>query len=343
MKYGFALLAALLMASPAAATNSPIELKSVLARLMDTLPGQFDNAAQLYFEEDSKTPKELLHGRVYRSFTRIDAPDIGANVLVATVRYGGKDGQFDGSEFQVWTLSVDAERKAVKMSPRRFKDPAKYIDIARDADKLKGLTSADLVAPSGAAGCDVFWRVYGTDLRGVTEPGACSSMSSTLKVPLNWEWEYILTADEMWLSFAGRDGTGKIVSGRPDQVHWRLGKARDMECLFGYRPEKGEPQVNNGPRMHDRGDVYVWQTKAPNQRQFYYTLLRGIWPSNSGRNYEDLMRISMYEGDPAKPDKAKFLGMGWASGASDRASFGDGMYSARCKVFDPTAPPPKNE
>jgi len=336
-------VAMLWLAAPAWATNSPIELKTALADLMRILPSEFDNAAQKFFEEEIKTPKELVHGRVYRSFTRIDAPDVGENVLVGTVRYGGKEGQFDGGEFQVWTLTVDAERKAVKMSPRRFKEPEKYFADARDAEKLKGLKTDDLLPPQGAAGCDIYWRKYGVDLRGATEPG-CSSMSSTLKVPLTWEWEYVLTEDELWLTFAGKDSAGKVVSGRPDQVHWRLGKAREFECLFGYRPENGKPQFVNGPRMNDRGDVYVWETKAPDKRSFYYELLRGMWPSNSGRNYEDLLRISMYEGDPKKPDKAKFLGFGWASAASDRASFGDGVYSGRCKLFDPSvAPPAQNE
>ncbi len=336
-------VAALIAAAPAFATNSPIELKTALKDLMTILPGQFDNASQKFFEEENKTPKELAHGSVYRSFTHIEAPDVGQNVLVATVRYGGKSGSFDNGEFQVWTLSVDAARKAVKMSPRRFKDPAKYVDKALDAAAFKDLMAADLVPAQGAASCDVYWRKFGNELRGQTEPGACSSMSTTMKMQLAWEWEYILNDTEMWINFAGRDATGKIVNGQPDQSHFRLGKARDFECLFGFRPVKGEPQTSNGPRMHDRGDVYVWETKAPNKHSFYYTLLRGMWPSNSGRNYEDLLRISMYEGDPKKPDKSKFLGMGWASAASDRASFGDGMYSGRCKLFDPSAPPIKGE
>jgi CpeT/CpcT family (DUF1001) len=339
MRFSAIAAAALLVAGPAVATNSPIELKTVLADLMQRLPGQFDNAAQEFFEQELKTPKELVHGRVYRTFTRIHAPDVGENVLVGTVRYGGKDGMFDNGEFQVWTLSVDAERKAVKMAPRRFKEPAKYIDIARDADKLKGLKAEDLLPPQGAAGCDVYWRLFGEGLRGATEPGACSSMSSTLKVPLNWEWDYVLTETELWLNFAGRDASGKIVSGRPDQVHWRLGKARDFECFLSYRPVKGEPQVINGFQMHDRGDVYRWQTSEGRKATpVFATLLRGMWPSNSGRNYKDLLRMDVYGGTPDQPkDKLQYLGGGFASAESDRTGFTTPNLSGRCKLADGAA------
>jgi len=344
MRISVALLLWLLANSSASATNSPIELRTTLATLMERLPGRFDNAAQLFFERETKTPEAEQHGRVFRSFVRIEAPALGANVLVSQVRYGGDAGQFDDAEFQVWTLAVDADRKVVRMSPRRFRDPGRYKELAPDAAAFRGLTPADLLPAEGAAGCDLHWRKYGEDLRAVTAPGECRRRSTSLKKDLDWSWEYILTDSELWLNFAGQDDKGRLVSGRPDQVHWRLGKARDFECLLGYRPPDGSaPQVNNGPRIHDRGGVLEWTTKAPSVRTFHYELLRGMWPSNSGRNYEDLLRVSMYEVDARDPQAKQLIGVGWASVASDRASMGNDTYNVRCKLFDPAAPPPKND
>ncbi|MDX2144283.1 MAG: CpcT/CpeT family chromophore lyase [Rhodospirillaceae bacterium] len=322
------------LAQPASATNSPIELKTALKTLMTWLPGQFDSEPQRFFEEEYKTPKDLVHGRVYRSFTKIDAPAIGENVLVGTVRYGGKDGQFDNGEFQVWTLGVDQARQAVKMSPRRFKDPARYVEIARDAEKLKGLTPDDLKPAEGAAGCDIWWRLSGKQLLGRTEPGACASMSTVLKTTLNWEWEYILNHEELWLTFAGRDASGKIVSGRPDQVPWRLGKARDFECFLSYRPAKGEAQVNNGFIMHDRGDITrVTFKDGRKARPMFMELIRGMWPSNSGRNYVDLLRLQVYEGKPEDPaEKHVLVGNSIGSAETDRVGFQGPELSGRCKL-----------
>jgi hypothetical protein len=57
---------------------------------------------------------------------------VGTNLLVSTVRYGGRRGQLDNGEFQVWTLSVDSEKGAVKMALQRFKTPEDYIENDRN-------------------------------------------------------------------------------------------------------------------------------------------------------------------------------------------------------------------
>jgi hypothetical protein len=326
--------ATLLLAGPATATNSPIELRTALKTLMTWLPGQFDSEPQRFFEAEYKTPPNEQHGRVYRSFTRIDAPAIGENVIVTTVRYGGKDGQFDAGEFQVWTLAVDAGRKAIKMAPQRFKEPDKYVGIALDAEKLRNLAPDALQPAEGAASCVIWWRLYGTQLQGKTDPGACSTMSTIAKTTLNWEWEWLLNDQELWLNFAGRDASGRIVSGRADQVPWRLGKARDFECFLSYRPAKGEPQVNNGFTMHDRGDIYRWQIKEGRKTTpIFAELIRGMWPSNSGRNYVDLLRFTVYQGKPEDPPETWVaLGNAHTSSGSDRAGFQGENLSGRCKV-----------
>lgn len=329
----FATIAALL-ALPAAATNSPIELKTALARLMTALPGEYDSEPQRFFEAEYKTPPEQQHQRVYRRFTRIDAPDVGANVLVATVHGGDKYSRFDTAEFQVWTLTVDETRRAVRMSPRRFRDTAKYQAIATDAERLKGLAATELVPATGAAGCNLYWRQIGTQLRGRTDPGTCRTTLQRLGVEASFDWEWLLNDEELWITFAGRDAGGGLVMGRADQTHWRLMKARTFECFVAYRSEGGPPQVLNGLAMHDRGDVLRVELKDGNvARPAFLELIRGVWPSNSGRNYLDLLRFSMYEGRPEDPPgKRKLLGNATGSAASDRAGFTIGNLSSRCKL-----------
>jgi hypothetical protein len=343
---GLTLLAA---ATPRAAqaTNSPVELRTALFTLAKWIEGRFDSEPQRYFEEESQFPKEAIHGRVFRSFVRIDAPEVGSVVFVATVRYGGQDGLFDNGEFQVWTLEVDAAKAAIRMWPRRFKDPARYKDRALDATAFRGLAAADLVPAEGAAACDLWWRLNGKQLLGRTTSGGCPSMSTTMKRVLRWEWEFLLNDEELWIVFAGRDETGKIVNGREDQTHWRLSRVTDYECFVSFREDGGgeaspSAQLNNGFRMHDRGDTYRWQYKeAGVTKDMFLTLNRGMWPSNSGRNYLEILRLEAYEGKPEEPiEKRLLIGAAHASGGSDRAAFTTPRFSARCKVFDPNAPPP---
>jgi hypothetical protein len=330
---GLAALAALL-AVPAAATNSPIELKTALARLMASLPGEYDSEPQRFFEAEYKTPPEQQHARVYRRFTRIEAPDVGANVLVATVHGGDKYAPFDLAEFQVWTLTVDETRRAVRMSPRRFRDPAKYQAIATDAARLRGLAASELVPATGAAGCDLYWRLIGSQLRARNDPGTCQMTLRRQDVEATFDWEWLLNDEELWITFAGRDANGRLVMGRADQTHWRLMKARTFECFVAYRPEAGPEQVLNGLSMHDRGDVLRLELKdGAVSRPAFLELIRGVWPSNSGRNYLDLLRFSLYEGRPEDPPEArKLLGNSTGSAATDRAGFTIGNLSSRCKL-----------
>ena len=332
---------ALFMAAPVQATNSPIELKTVLKDLMAHLPGEYDNEPQRFFEEEYKTPKDMQHQRVYRAFTRIDAPEAGENVIVATVHSGSKDAAFDRTEFQVWTLSVDEARKAVRMSPRKFKDPAKYMPIATDAARLKGLPASELVPANGAAGCDIFWRLNGQQMLGRTDPGTCHATLERLKVDATFNWEWLLNEEELWITFDGRDASGQLVMGRPDQTHWRLGKARTFECFLSYRPQQGAPQVNNGFLMHDRGGIYRTALKKGNVDQpVFIELIRGMWPSNSGRNYLDLLRMQVYEGRPEDaPATWKLIGNATGSAETDRAGFTSQDLSGRCKLIDRNAPP----
>ncbi len=209
------------MSIPVAASASGLE--NTLARLMEILPGEFDSAGQLRAEQATNTPKESTHGHVYRSFIRIDAPALGNNVLVSTVRYGGRDGQFDNGEFQVWTLNIDRGKGAVLMKPQRFKMPATYIANNRNPNAFKDLAASELVPAHGGASCPIAWTPNGTSLRGITDP-PCKSRSETMDMDLIWDWAYSLDESGMWINFAGRNDAGDIVNGRADQMPWRLEK-----------------------------------------------------------------------------------------------------------------------
>jgi hypothetical protein len=334
---------ALLFAGPAASTNSPIELKTALQNIMTHLPGEYDNEPQRFFEAEYKTPKEQQHQRVYRAFTKIDAPDVGENVIVATVHASDKYSKFDEAEFQVWTLTVDSARQAVRMSPRKFKDPAKYAPIATDAAKLKGLAASELIPAKGAAGCDILWRVHGSQWLGRTDPGTCATYLTRRQTNASFDWEWLLNDQELWITFAGRDPAGTLVMGRADQTHWRLSKARNFECFLAYRPKGGEEQVKNGFIMHDRGDVHRFELKDAKgkPKPVFMELIRGTWPSNSGRNYLVLLRLQAYEGTPdAAPDTWKLIGNATGNDDTDRAGFTTQDLSGRCKLAKGTVANP---
>lgn len=214
------ILAAMLAPAPAVAD----ELRDTLSQLMSGLDGAFDSGPQLAAELFSGTPKEKQHVRVHRAFVRIDAPDVGDHVFVVTLRNDGPEGPIDMVEFQVWTLEIDDERNAVKMAPRRFKDPGFYAAIGSEPDKMRGLKPSALMPSEGAAACPIYWRAVEDVIHG--ESGMpCDGAVRPGRPVLSWEWTYILGDDALWMSFAGRSkDDGEIVFGRQDQLPWRLDK-----------------------------------------------------------------------------------------------------------------------
>lgn len=195
--------------------------RATLSALLAGLPGEFDSLAHKQEDEAKGLPEELVHGWVNRSFTPIYAPEIGEHVMVATVRYNGADGMFDRGEFQVWTLSAN-EYGSVTMAPQGFRDIDAFLPISRDAAALSRLRPADLKPGEGAAGCPIIWNMEDGVLNGATDPATCVNMSSTMGIPLGWEWTYSLKGNELWLNYAGYNEAGEIVNGRADQLPWRL-------------------------------------------------------------------------------------------------------------------------
>jgi len=329
------LLAICAMSSPAIVGAASIEVKTALQQLMDMLPGEYDSEPQRFFEAEYKTPVNEQHARMYRAFTLIDAPEIGPHVLVGVGYEGDKYGTFKDSEFLVWTLATDDATRAVRMTPWQFKRPADFAAFATDASKLKGLPKAAVMPATGARGCAMLWQPLNGQLRGRSETGACREAAAGGKPAQTFDREWLLNADELWINFAGRDAKGNLLTGRVDQTPWRFGKARPFECFYTYRSGAGaKPQSVNGFRMHDRGDLYRFELKDGEQTTpAFIELIRGMWPSNSGRNYTDLLRMRVYAGRPEDdPKSLKLIGNSIGSAATDRVGFSSQTLSARCKL-----------
>jgi hypothetical protein len=89
---------------------------------------------------------------------------------------------------------------------------------------LSGLAPSDLKPSEGAAGCEIWWRPSGEKFVGHTDAAACKHVSRSTGKQLDFAWEFTLSKIDQWISFAGRDATGKIVFGRQDQTPWHLEK-----------------------------------------------------------------------------------------------------------------------
>jgi len=335
------LLLAPLTLSAADTRGATTELAQVLDALMSWLPGEYSNAAQVAIEAVEGAPPSGPHESQFRIFARIDAPQLGEHVIYTQIRIGGSDGPLFSGQQVVFVVSIDRERRAVKVSGRRIKDPEQFID-AHEHPQLWPKLAPD---PDFGGNCDLLWRRHGKQLvartADATHDDSCTMVSRRSGTRLRWEAEWVLNPEELWIHDNGYRDTGELFTGRADGAHLRFTKTREYECLLGYRPAVGEPQFVNGQHMHDGGDTFVYQLKDSPPRQVYYQLLRGRLPDVPDGNGAEVLRLSLYEGTPDGDEPHQLLGYGWANATSDRAALGTRQYSGRCKLFDPSMPPPK--
>jgi len=278
-------------------------------------------------ESELGEPPPGLHDDWYRSFATIDAPHIGETVMYTQIRLGGKDGPLFPGQQVLFIITIDEEHQAVNVSGRRLLNMEDFEDL-----HLKPELWDDVqIDPDMGGNCDFRWRRHGKQIVGVLNDGECTMVSKNTGQQMTWDAEWVLNEEELWIHDNGYYEDGSMIAGRPDKTHLRLYKVREHECFIALTTDQGEPQVINGFTMHDRGDQFAFMTEDTEPRAMYLDFMRSLWPSRSGRNFVDLARLTLYEGEPDDDEEDIVVGNAWAEPASDRVGFGGVMGSARCK------------
>lgn len=205
---------------PAAA--SPDSL--LLDRFVGMLSGEFDSRLQQEQDIRDNVPKDSAHGRVFRTFAKVEAPSVGTHVIVTTTSYGGAQWHFDEYEFMVWNVTVDSQSASIVMSPRRFKDLDKRVPFAFAPEKLGGFGPQDLEPAKGGAACDIRWKAAADQFEGRSDP--CRVMSVTKNKMLTWSWQFLLDTDGLEIAFSGSDDAGTVLDGSPEGNPYRLDRVR---------------------------------------------------------------------------------------------------------------------
>lgn len=290
-----ALLGAIASAALSATGQAPAEGLLDLREIAAWLPGDYDNEPQRFFLDGMKRAAEAP-SRQHLTVTRISATGLDI-VLQAAQR--------DGSEHSViarraiWRLSVNPTTHAVEMRA--------------SSANAQGQEITD------GAVCVMVWTrrvgVFVGDVMGVCPP----ALAHALMLPgATQMW---LAAEELWRA----DADAAV----PNQFF----KSQQFECFLALRLRNGEPQAFNGLALHDRGGTVEVTTSDTPARKLTLLLRRGLWPSNSGSNFVQLMNLYLSE-----EGRRNFVGNGWATPESGRVGFGVGdelpggqAASARCK------------
>lgn len=183
--------------------------------------GIYDSRQQMEEDLAAGVEENKRHFRVVRSFARLDAPKVGANVLLSTVEYNTANRWiFDVNEFLVWTLTISQGGNSFRMAPRAFKKQEQRLPYASQPQKLSGISPAALKPAIGGSSCVLEWTRSENGFVGESEP--CSVMSTTKGVVLSWNWSMRLTEKAFWVEFNGRDETGASLDGTEGMTPYRL-------------------------------------------------------------------------------------------------------------------------
>lgn len=329
-------LAAVLLASPAAATNSKPELAKVLEDLLAWLPGEYSSIPQVYLEKALGAPPDGVHEEYHRVFAVIDAPHLAEHVIYTQLRLGADDESIFPGQQQVFLITTDLEKGVVSVSGRRIAEPEKFVDAHLHPEMWPDIQPD----PDFGGNCSFNWRRHGNQLRGLLgEHGECTMVSKRSGQQMTWDAEWILNPEELWIYDNGYLEDGSLFVGREDRTHLRMYKADRYECFTSIRFDDGTAQVINPYFMHNRGDTMTIVTEEDEPRTLHVEFLTSMWPSNSGRNFVDLMRLTVHTAeDPSEYEESDVVGFAWAEPSSGRVGFTTEWLSSRCKLANPDDP-----
>ncbi len=266
------------------------ELESILADLVAWLPGEWSSAPQLHYERTVRVPIEGEHDPWYRTFARIDAPQIGPYVFYGQINIAGRDGPLFGRTQVIYTASIDEARQVVLVRGQAMMNGEKFINLQDHPELWKQVTIDE-----PAINCDFLWRRDGAQLVGVLEgrtedkrvngPGTCTFTSTSGKAFFA-DAEWVLGPETLWL-YDINTLNGVRFNGREDRTHTRLERARPYACRVDDA---------NGRRTvasYDRGGT--GDVKAADGRALQWTLLRAKYPAASDFGLDDELRLTLHE------------------------------------------------
>ena len=245
-------------------------------RSRSVVAGEWSSEPQNHYERTVRMPAEGEHEPWYRTFARIDAPQIGTHVFYGQINIGGRDGP----------LYLRAARSSIR--PRSTSRAASFWCAAR-CSRMPTSSSICRIARSLEAGHDAGgghqlrfhlasgWRTdrrcAGRRRRRVAGgPGTCTFTSTTGK-KFFADAEWTLTPDTLWL-YDINDMDGQRFIGRKDRTHNRLYRARPYRCFC------------RGCGLAPRGRILrsgrIREVKGSDGRALHGPLLRAHYPAADG-------------------------------------------------------------
>ncbi|MCB1623094.1 MAG: hypothetical protein KDI32_00805 [Pseudomonadales bacterium] len=264
------------------------ELEAILDDLVAWLPGEWSSYPQIYHERAVRVPAEGEHDDWYRTFARIDAPQIGEYVFYGQINIGGRDGPLMSRSQVLYKAEIDMVRQRVLVRGQTPKNPEQYVNLQDHPQLWHEVEMRD----PAQIHCDFLWHRNGTQIVGVLDgptderrkfgPGTCNYTSAQTNSEFMADAEWVLSPDELWLYDINVMG-GQQFIGRKDRTHIRLYRARPYRC------EVSDARGKRSVDANDRG--YAAEATGVDSKQIDWQLLRARFAAADGSGLDEQLRL----------------------------------------------------
>jgi hypothetical protein len=316
-------MAALALGASANAGNSPAS--GLIGPLVERWTGVFDTAEQMVYggPNQSDIASDSDDRRVRTIVSPVSLPWLGEHILYFE-EFLHED---PDNPRRLLLLRLEPDLSAAKQTVRvrqyTFREPARWLRLYRDADRLKKLTREDLEAiPS----CDLRLFREGDHFRGGTSPRSC--IVSTGEPGRYVDFQMLIGKGLYWyhkrlLSFTDDELLEETIAFDWFELH----EARLFTCRIRWKPE-----TNNGPPLplstvdlHDQGGRAKFTT--PDGKVYELELHSRDWPFDTNR--DALILIVQTPGAPAP------LASGWTGLDDSQIAIDLDWMSVSCGPFAP--------
>jgi len=254
------ILAAVMIAAPAAAQDAKTMLEQDAGRLALMWDGAYDNANQVNEQERYKIPEAAWEARRHKVFKQVDLPAFGPNVTYVEQYLGEPPTSVYRQRIYVHRADPAGNRIITDIYAFRGKDAEKALGAHKDPTKLKGFSPA--VMDKLPDGCAVFWKAVGDGFLGEQFADQCLYTPPGMNEKIRLSDKITLTSASLTTQTKLIREDGSVMQGNPLNLPEVSYKARPFTCFMIIRnpdAKNGYDRVNE-LAIHDQGGEFTVTT-----------------------------------------------------------------------------------
>lgn len=248
-------------------------LRRDLRRLLQWLPGRYDNAEQHYFMRSLDFPAGYQLARTHYIVSALDTQAFGGKAFYVEQYHNDDPGNI--VQQTVYGLTLDDGLGAIRMQ--------RYFPKSSAATGLD-FSQSDITAQfETTSNCDIIWQFRNSHYRGHLESPSCVNVWTDENRAIEVATDFQLSENSFWVGRGMADISRNAIGGRDS---WRgyeqNNRARTFNCFVAPRKKDGSYAFYNNLRVHDQGG-WIRIAATDEHEEVAIRLRRVVWPMGVNR------------------------------------------------------------